>query len=201
MFRKINITLSIVIVVLGLSAVMSAQTKRGATRSNVSMLALIEAARGGQKAADPEIVRMVNEAYADTADEDTLGGNDIVGTWNIHIPQSTGGNAPFDALHTFGADGIFVETSSLLATGTEGPAHGAYERARRGYNLTFEVFIFDPATGENVGRVRVRNFIRMLGPNNFTAYSAVDFIELDGTVIENIDSGIFTGQKMTVRGI
>ncbi len=67
----------------------------------------------------------------------------IVGTWIVHIPASDGGGAPFDALHTFNGDGTFVETSSLLATLTEGPAHGVWKGKKRDYDYTFELFVFN----------------------------------------------------------
>jgi hypothetical protein len=61
--------------------------------------------------------------------------------------------------------------------------------------VTFEVFIFDE-NGESVGRVRVRVAITLIGNDNLTANSAVDFIEPDGTVIPNIGSSPFTGTRM-----
>jgi len=62
--------------------------------------------------------------------------------------------------------------------------------------------VFDPETGESVGRVRVRNLIRVAGNRmNFTSYNVVDFIEPSGNVIEGIDSGTDTGQRLQVRGV
>jgi len=80
-------------------------------------------------------------------------------------------------------------------------AHGVWEFTRRGYILTFELFVFDPETGVSVGRVRVRNLIQMNGRDKFTANETVDFIELDGTVIENIDGGIYTATRMRLRSL
>ncbi len=161
-------------------------------------------AREGKSAANPEIVEKITNDYSQDKEESLFemdGRNNIVGTWNVLIPTSNGGLPPFEALHNFNADGTFVETSSLLGTGTEGSAHGVWEFTRRGYILTFELFVFDPETGESVGRVRVRNLIQTNGGDKFTANSAVDFIELDGTVIENIDGGIYTATRMQVRGL
>jgi hypothetical protein len=62
--------------------------------------------------------------------------------------------------------------------------------------------VFDPKTGESVGRVRVRNLIHVAGNRmNFTSYNVVDFIEPGGNVIEGIDSGTYTAQRLQVRGV
>ncbi|HMS42262.1 MAG TPA: hypothetical protein PKE69_18660 [Pyrinomonadaceae bacterium] len=52
-----------------------------------------------------------------------------------------------------------------------------------------------------VGRVRVRNSARFTGLNNLRIDSAVDFIELDGTVIPNIAGGPYTGERVQLRGL
>lgn len=200
MFKnKITAALTVLIVLVGLSVGVSAQSKKSSGRVNVSFNELVEAARQGKSLANPKTIELVKNAYSEESDESIFGIGSIVGTWNCQIPMSDGGAAPFEALQTFNSDGSFVETSSLLGTGTEGPAHGVFESRRRGYILTFELFVFDPGTGESVGRVRVRNLIRMQGRDNFTSDNVVDFIEPDGTVIENIDSGTYTGRRMQVR--
>lgn len=121
----------------------------------------------------------------------------IVGTWVVHIPASDGGGAPFDALHTFGGDGTFVETSSLLATLTEGPAHGVWKGKKRDYDYTFELFVFN-ADQTVAGRVRVYGSIHINGDNNFTGTYTVAFINLDGSVDDAIDGGEFTGTRLQV---
>lgn len=204
MFNKIVITLTAFMLLFGISCSAMAQNKGAAVRSGKGLTELISMAREGRPAANAETVRMVKEAYADQ--DIRMGGiadgNELVGTWNCTIPVSDGGSPAFEALHTFDSDGTFVETSSLLGMGGEGPAHGAWERNVGSYLLTFELFVFDPESGESVGRVRVRNLIRVAGNRlNFTADSVVDFIEPDGNVIEGIDSGTYTAQKLQVRGI
>jgi hypothetical protein len=120
----------------------------------------------------------------------------IVGTWFIDVPGADG--APgFQAYQTFGADGTFVETSSLLATLSEGPAHGVWSGKKRDYLLTFELFAFDPDHNP-VGRVRVRCAIRIINEDNLVADTKVDFIEPDGTVIPEIATGPFTGKRVKV---
>lgn len=121
----------------------------------------------------------------------------IVGTWVVHIPASDGGGAPFDALHTFGGDGTFVETSSLLATLTEGPAHGVWKGKKRDYDYTFELFVFN-ADQTVAGRVRVYGSIHINGDNNFTGTYTVAFINLDGSVDDAIDGGEFAGARLQI---
>jgi hypothetical protein len=121
----------------------------------------------------------------------------IIGTWVVHIPASDGGGAPFDALHTFNGDGTFVETSSLLATLTEGPAHGVWKGKKRDYDYTFELFVFN-ADQTVAGRVRVYGSIHINGDNNFTGTYTVAFINLDGSVDDAIDGGEFAGTRLQI---
>jgi hypothetical protein len=123
----------------------------------------------------------------------------LVGTWHVKVAQSDGGLAPFEALHTFGSDGTFVETSSLLATLTEGPAHGVWEGEKPYFSLTFQLFVFDDKQ-QPAGMVRVRNTITVTDQENnrFTARYAVDFIAPDGTVEMNIDTGTYEGRRIKV---
>lgn len=120
----------------------------------------------------------------------------LVGTWVINVPASPGG-AEFNALQTFHADGTMTETSDLLAKLGEGPAHGAWTGKKRDYQITFELFVFDPDRNP-AGRVRVRATVRLTDEDNFTADSAVDFIEPNGNVIPDIGSGPFTGTRLKV---
>jgi hypothetical protein len=123
----------------------------------------------------------------------------LVGTWYMTVPDSPG--APgFNAFQTFNEEGTMTETSSLLGHLAEGPAHGVWEGKDSNYKVTFEVFVFDE-NGDSVGRVRVRVAITLIGNDNLTANSAVDFIEPDGTVIPNIGSSPFTGTRMKVLNV
>lgn len=204
MFNKITITLTAFMLLFGISCSAMAQNKGAGIKAGNSFMELVSKAREGRPVSNAETVRIVKEAYSEeaAAGETLTAGNELVGTWNCYVAESDGGLPPFEALQTFNSDGTFVETSSLLGMGGEGPAHGAWERSLRGGILTFELFVFDPESGESVGRVRVRNFIRVSNNRlNFISYSVVDFIEPSGNVIEGIDSGIYTGQKLQVRGI
>jgi hypothetical protein len=207
MFNKIVIAFTFFMLLFSVSCSASAQGKKAApvknAKNTISINKLVQMAREGRSAADPEIAKMVKNAYseAQSTEANFFGNNDITGTWICDVAASTAGNAPFSALQTFNSDGTFVETSSLLGYGGEGPAHGVYVRFVGGYVLTFELFVFDPETGDSVGRVRVRNFIRMQGQNKLISYNAVDFIEPDGNEIPDIDSGIYTADRMRVRGL
>jgi hypothetical protein len=125
----------------------------------------------------------------------------IVGTWLIDIPTSNTGLPPFRAYHTFADGGTFTEVSSLLAKLGESPAHGVWTGRGARYNLTFELFVFDPETKEPVGIIRVRVAIRLLSRDELVGDTAVDFIAPDGTVEENIDGGPLTGKRVKVRPV
>lgn len=121
----------------------------------------------------------------------------LAGTWLIDIPQPATGLPPFRALQTFHADGTFTETSDLLATLTEGPAHGVWDYDGVKYNLTFQLFVFDENRNP-AGIVRVRCAIKLVNPDELVADSAVDFIDPDGNVIADIDSSPFTGKRIKI---
>jgi hypothetical protein len=199
MKRKIALTLALLVMSLG--TVAGANAQKGKLFKGVDWKKMAEAARRGNTNADKTTVARIDEAYAEKESSIILAGqNALVGTWYITVPGPTP-EENFYAYQTFGADGTFVETSSLLATLTEGPAHGVWEKARRGFVLTFELFAFDPESRSPVGRVRVRNYLQVADADHFTSDSAVDFIELDGTVIPNIATGPFSGERVQLRGI
>jgi hypothetical protein len=120
-------------------------------------------------------------AYTAKADDDSR--RKIVGTWVCDVPN--GQPVPFMALQTFHEDGTFTETSSLLGREEEGPAHGVWNRDGNVYRLTFQLFIFDPSTGENVGMIRVRVSLRLESADQLNATSSfAELIAPDGSVIE-----------------
>lgn len=209
MLKKMTIVTALAALFITLSITTQAQTKLAPSVKHTSLMELVQRAREGRAATNPRIVAQINEAYAaansmgESRIEVGQVARELTGSWNVQIPESDGGAAPFEALHTFGGDGTFVETSSLLGTRTEGPAHGVWSRTLGGFILTFELFAFDPDTGEAVGRVRVRNFIQYSdrGGNAFQALSTVDFIEPDGNVISDIDGGPFTATRIALAGL
>jgi hypothetical protein len=120
-------------------------------------------------------------AYTAKADDDAR--RKIVGTWVCDVPD--GQPVPFQALQTFHEDGTFTETSSLLGRKEEGPAHGVWKRDGRLYGLTFQLFAFDPATGDNVGMFRVRVSLKLDKQDLLTAtFASADLIDPDGTITE-----------------
>lgn len=127
------------------------------------------------------IVALATSAYTARADDD--GRQKIVGTWICDVPN--GDPVPFMALQTFHEDGTFTETSSLLGRGEEGPAHGVWNREDGLYHLTFQLFAFDPATGESVGMIRVRVSLKLEKSDVLNAtFASADFINPDGSVTE-----------------
>ncbi len=118
----------------------------------------------------------------------------IIGTWNVHVPGPDP-SQDFDALQTFHADGTFTETSSLLGSLVEGPAHGVWVQTKNGFVLTFELFAFDEQ-GAAAGRIRVRNRIFVQGANAFRADSTVDVLPPDGEPILDVGGGEYTGTRL-----
>jgi hypothetical protein len=127
------------------------------------------------------IAAIATSAYTAGAAKDNK--QSIVGTWLCDVPN--GQPVPFQALQTFHEDGTFVETSSLLGRGEEGPAHGAWKQDGGLYRLTFQLFAFDPSSGENVGMVRVRITLQLENADQLNATAGyVEFIAPDGSVTE-----------------
>jgi hypothetical protein len=127
------------------------------------------------------VAAIATTAYTAKADDD--GRRKIVGTWICNVHE--GSPDPFKALQTFHADGTFTETSSLLARGEEGPAHGVWKRDGRNYRLTFQLFAFDPASSQSVGMIRVRISLRLDSADHLTATSELaEFISPDGSITE-----------------
>jgi hypothetical protein len=125
------------------------------------------------------VALIATNAFAAKADEDNR--QKLVGTWVCDVA----GEPAFQALHTFHADGTFNETSSLLGQGQEGPAQGVWKRDGNHYQLTFQLFAFDPETGESTGMIRVRVSLKLDKPDHIRGTFAVaDLIDLDGTITE-----------------
>jgi hypothetical protein len=120
----------------------------------------------------------------------------VVGTWFVKVP---GGDGPqfFYAYQTFNADGTFVETSSLLGTLTEGPAHGAWAvTTNNAVLLTFELFGFGPP--DAIGRFRVRVLINVTG-DDLVADTEVDVLDLEGNLLDSFPAGPYTGKRVKVQ--
>ena len=143
------------------------------------------------------IAALVTSAYAARADDDGRG--KLVGTWFCDVPTSDTGFPPFQALHTFHSDGTFIETSSLLGLGEEGPAHGVWSSRGRNHALTFQLFGFDPESGQAVIRIIVRVSIQLDGKNHQNARYAVDLIDLEGNRTPNVDTGTYECTRMQVE--
>lgn len=166
--------------------------------------------RAAEQAADTNQQQTANPAEAE---DDTEAQNEnsgwtpprprpepLVGTWLIDIPTSNAGFPPFRAYHTFHDGGTFTEVSDLLAQLGETPAHGVWNGKGSRYNLTFELFVFDPDK-KPVGIVRVRVAIRLLNRDELVGDTTVDFIAPDGTIERDIDGGPFSGKRIKVRSI
>src|SRR5262245_61168591 len=88
-----------------------------------------------------------------------------------------------------------TEVSSNLPALAETPAQVVWAPRGNGYDMTFQLFIFD-STGLSVGRVQVRTFIQLVGNDSLKAQTVVDVIDPDGNVIPGVDSGPFYGKRV-----
>lgn len=122
----------------------------------------------------------------------------LIGSWVLDVTLTYG--TPFQALQTFHAAGTMSETSNLLATLTEGPGHGAWERDGDTYNATFELFFFNE-DHTPAGIVRVRETMTLKDANTLTGFAVADLIFADGTVLENVDAGPVTGRRVRVAPV
>jgi hypothetical protein len=197
MCRRKLIPMLIAAAILAVPAgIASAQSPKAGRGWSARAAAASTVARG-------DIANHSNTAVEATAAEKTNAtaakAKGLTGTWLVAIPPSTGGFPAFNAYHTFNADGTFVEVSDLLATLTESPAHGVWSGKKQDYQLTFELFVFDPGTKEPAGRVRVRCAIRLSDDGDvFTGNTIVDFLAPDGSVAEAVDSGPLSATRVKV---
>ncbi len=130
----------------------------------------------------------------------SVGAQTIVGLWHIKIPTSDGGSPPFEALHLYHSGGTLSEVSTLLPTLTESPAFGLWEASGTDYILTFQLFAYD-SSGALAGRVQVRNNIQLVNADSLTATYAVDFIDPAGTLIPDLDTGVYYGKRITIQPV
>lgn len=197
MKRKIALTLVLLVMSLGMVVAANAQNKR--LFKGVNWKQRIEDARSGKTEIDKEALARVEEAYAEKPEypDSSILNLNLTGTYFITVPGPTPAD-DFFAYWTLGDDGTFVETSSILVTLNEGPAHGAYEKRGRGAILTFELFAFDPEAGVSVGRIRVRATIQTEGRDHITGYAAAEFLDPDGTIIP-LGAGPYSGERVQVR--
>ncbi len=116
----------------------------------------------------------------------------VVGTWNINVPTSDAGTPPALVLYTFHEDGTSVGSATSVG---EGPEHGVWARQGKIFVGTFEAFIFD-ATGNSTGRIHVRFSFAFSDADHTSGKYIVDFIDPNGQVTPNVDSGPFTGTRL-----
>ena len=145
------------------------------------------------------LLAVTTSTYAATARHPAQPG--IVGTWNVVMPGSDGNPDPAETLQTFFADGNFVETTSLLGQGGEGPDHGIWMGSGDTYYWAAQLFLFDKATGAHTGRLRVRATVKLDDANHFTARGVADIIDLEGNETRNIMGTPFdfTGTRMELQ--
>jgi len=145
------------------------------------------------------VALLVSMTAVASADRGT--GNEIVGTWLVDVAETDGGVAGFQSLMTFHEGGTLTEVSDELGLGLQGPGHGGWTRRGQDYTATFQLWVFNPDTGVAEGRIQVRAAIRIDKDNVMTGDSEIDFIDPDGNVIPDIDSGPLEATLVAVVGL
>jgi len=104
-------------------------------------------------------------------------------------------------LMTFFADGNFLDTTSLLGQGKEGPDHGIWMGSGNTYYFSTQLFTFDHQSGQHTGTLKVRASIRMDDASHFTGQAVADTIDLAGKETKNIGKVPFnfTGTRMELE--
>jgi hypothetical protein len=113
----------------------------------------------------------------------------LVGTWLFDVPETEGGTPAFQSLLTFHKGGTLTEVSAELGLGFQGPAQGVWQKRGNQYVATFQTWVFNGDTGVVEGRVQIRARFHKTSRDSFEGWTVIDFIELDGTVIPDIDRG------------
>jgi hypothetical protein len=163
---------------------------------------------------DPEVASRVAAAYAAATPAERrvesraaagpcagcIGRRAIVGTWRIAVEIPDVPEPIFRALHTYGEDGTFSETTDLLNQLVEGIGHGTWTYSQGVFLLTFELYDWDDATKEPTGMVRVRNAIELQDRNHlFAGESVVDLLDADGNLLaEAVATATLRGTRVTV---
>ena len=118
------------------------------------------------------------------------------GTWNVTV-KVEGIPETFETMHTYFADGNFVEATNIPTMQTSA-SHGVWMGAGNTYLLTFGAFIFDEQNKYTEKQI-VRCSIRMDGADRLTAHWELDTIDAAGKMTKNAYTGTFEGTRMEVE--
>ena len=113
----------------------------------------------------------------------------LVGTWLFDVPETEGGTPAFQSLMTFHKGGTLTEVSAELGLGVQGPTQGVWQKRGKQYVATFQTWVFNGDTGVVEGRVQIRARFNKTSRDSFEGWTVIDFIDLDGNVIPDIDRG------------
>ena len=134
-----------------------------------------------------------NPAYAYKDNFHLSKHNSIVGSWRFKVDVP---NLPtFLVLQTFHKDHTFVDANSMNPS-VESSAHGVWKKIDRNkYAVTAEFFSFDEDK-TLTGTIRARLTIFLNDIDHASGYAVLDFIDLDGNVMPEINSATFTGKRI-----
>lgn len=119
----------------------------------------------------------------------------LVGAWNVTV-KIDGVPDTFETMHTYFADGNFVEATNIPTIQTSA-SHGVWLGNGNTYLLTFGAFIFNEQN-KYLEKQIVRGSIHMDGADHLTARWELDTIDAAGKVTKNAYTGTFEGARMEV---
>src|SRR5262245_39259100 len=112
---------------------------------------------------------LTTSAYAASSEQPSS--SNLVGTWRINVPASEGFWDAFEGLHTFFADGNWIEANSLGEVN-----HGVWMGNGSTSFLTFEGYSFDEQR-KYTGKFQVRASIKLESADTLTAQWEMDTID------------------------
>ena len=114
-----------------------------------------------------------------TAQTDSSG--DIEGTWLFTItPPPDSGAAPFAAVASFTAGGVFLATGSNDRLNPVSPLYGSWEQiGRNRFSSTTHMFAFDP-TGNPLALLKTNQVFQLTKRNELTGAATLSTCDLHG---------------------
>jgi hypothetical protein len=104
----------------------------------------------------------------------------IQGSWIFTLTPGPGGPAPFSAVASFAAGGVFVATGEDDRVNPVSELHGSWKRiAGNRYGSTTYMFAFDP-TGHAVGLLKTNQVFQLTSRNELVGIANLSSCDLHG---------------------
>lgn len=121
---------------------------------------------------------------ADAQKGNGLGANALDGSWNVAVTSAQPGPPPFAEMMTFTAGGGIIESNNLFPPAAASPGHGSWRyEGDQNFSFTFIKFLFDPATGQFTGTLKVTGTITATGKNSWEGPATVETFDPNGVLI------------------